>query len=124
VTTSQNTRENTRAKGASAEQLAADYLVANGFTIAERNYRVRIGEIDCIARDSDGTLVFVEVKSALGGSCGHPFSWITPAKQRQIVRVAKWYLAAQHIRSGPCRFDAIAVTAGKVEHLKNAFILM
>jgi putative endonuclease len=114
---------NTRAKGASAEERAAEYLAGKGFTILKRNYRVRTGEIDCIARDKDGTLVFVEVKSARTGTCGHPFSWITKAKQRTLAKVAQWYLSEQQISSCACRFDAIAVTMdGNIEHLRNAFL--
>ncbi len=114
---------NTRAKGASAEDLAAEYLVNRGFSILERNYRVRNGEIDCIARDRDGTLVFVEVKSARTGSCGHPFSWVDAAKQRKLAKVATWYLAEHHLRSCACRFDVVALLNGKIEYLKNAFLV-
>jgi putative endonuclease len=113
---------NTRAKGASAEDLAAEYLVGQGFTILERNYRVRIGEIDCVARDKNGTLVFVEVKSARTGSCGHPFSWVDAAKQRTLARVARWYLAEHGSRACACRFDVIALSDGRIEHLRNAFL--
>jgi putative endonuclease len=114
---------NTRTKGASAETVAADYLVSKGYSIICRNYRKKIGEIDCIARDSDGTTVFVEVKSARTGSCGHPFSWVTPQKQRQIARVARYYLAQQGSLRCACRFDVIAVLNDKIEHLKNAFLV-
>ena len=114
--------QNTRAKGAFGEDAAIDYLISKGFEIIKRNFRVKIGEIDCIARDKDGTLVFVEVKSSRTAVCGHPFSWITPLKQRTLAKVARWYLAKEHITSGACRFDAIAVTNGRIEHLKNAFL--
>jgi putative endonuclease len=114
---------NTRIIGASAEDLAAEYLVNNKFKILERNYRVKKGEIDCIAEDRDGTLVFVEVKSARTGSCGHPFSWVDAAKQRTIARVAKWYLAEHRITSRACRFDVIALSNGRMEHLRNAFLV-
>jgi putative endonuclease len=113
---------NTRAKGASAEEIAAEYLVSRKYRILERNYRVRKGEIDCIAVDRDGTLVFVEVKSARTGTCGHPFFWVDAAKQRTIARVAQWYLAAHGIASRACRFDVIALSNGRVEHLRNAFL--
>ena len=113
---------NTRVKGASAEDIAAGYLVDKKYKILERNYRVKKGEIDCIAVDSDGTLVFVEVKSARTGSCGHPFSWVDTAKQRTITRVARWYLAEHRIVSRACRFDVIALSNGKIEHLRNAFL--
>ncbi|MBN1130031.1 MAG: YraN family protein [Chitinispirillaceae bacterium] len=112
----------TRAKGASAEETAAEYLVNKKYKILERNYRVRKGEIDCIAVDSDGTLVFVEVKSARTGRCGHPFFWVDAAKQRTITKVARWYLAEHGITSRACRFDVIALSNGKVEHLRNAFL--
>jgi putative endonuclease len=114
---------NTRVIGASAEDLAAEYLLNKNFKILERNYRVKNGEIDCIAEDRDGTLVFVEVKSARSGSCGHPFSWVDRAKQRTIARVATWYLAEHHIKSRACRFDVIALSNGRIEHLKNAFLV-
>jgi putative endonuclease len=114
---------NTRAKGASAEDLAAEYLINRGYKILGRNYRVRIGEIDCVASDRDGTLVFVEVKSARTGSCGHPFSWVDAAKQRTLARVAKWYLAEHRIKSCACRFDVIALSNGRIEHLRNAFLV-
>lgn len=113
---------NTRAKGSCAEDRAAEYLINHGFSILKRNYRVRTGEIDCIARDKDGTLVFVEVKSARTGSCGHPFSWVDAAKQRTLARVARWYLAEHGIRSCACRFDVIALSDGRIEHLRNAFL--
>lgn len=113
---------NTRIKGASAEDLAAEYLINNGYKIITRNYRVKIGEIDCIAEDRDGTLVFVEVKSARTGSCGHPFSWVNAAKQRTLTRVARWYLAEKRKKSCACRFDAIAISDNKIEHLRNAFL--
>jgi len=114
---------NTRAKGASAEDEAAEYLVKKKYKILERNYRVRNGEIDCVAADSDGTLVFVEVKSARTNTCGHPFFWVDAAKQRTLAKVAKWYLAEHRLTSCACRFDVIALSNGRIEHLRNAFLV-
>lgn len=48
--------------GMLGEQLVAESLVARGFTIVERNYRSRWGEIDLIAARED-TLWLVEVKT-------------------------------------------------------------
>jgi putative endonuclease len=115
--------QNTRAKGASGEDAAAEYLLSKGYTIICRNYRKRTGEIDCIARDVDNTTVFVEVKSARTGTCGHPFSWVTPAKQRTLAKIARYYLAEQGSLRCACRFDVIAITGGTVQHLKNAFLV-
>ncbi len=54
-----------REKGNLGEDIAAEYLQRLGFEILERNYTIRGGEIDIIAKDSD-TLVFVEVKTRHG----------------------------------------------------------
>ena len=114
----------TREKGDRGEDIAVEYLLAKGFEIVCRKYQSRRGEIDCIARDTDGTLVFVEVKTSMSAACGSPFSWVTPAKQRKLVAMARQYLAEHSITSVPCRFDVIGITRGNVEHLRNAIIGM
>jgi putative endonuclease len=114
----------THEKGDTGEDRAAAFLLDIGYHIICRNYRSRKGEIDCIARDPDGTLVFVEVKYAVGTSCGNPAFWVTPAKQRTLFMMARRYLAEHNIGNIPCRFDVIAITRGTIDHLKNAIIGM
>ena len=113
---------NTREKGNSGEDRAVDYLLSIGYKIISRNYQSRKGEIDCIAEDPNGTLVFCEVKMARNTSSGHPFYWINKNKQKKIISMAKLYLSEHGFTSKPCRFDAIAIVKGNIEHLKNAFL--
>ena len=113
-----------RDKGNRGEEAAVEYLLGHGFEIVCRKYQSRRGEIDCIARDTDGTLVFIEVKASWGTACGSPLSWVTPAKQRKLVMMARQYLAEHRITSTACRFDVIGITRGKVEHLRNAIVGM
>lgn len=49
--------------GQLGENLACQFLAKNGYEILLRNYRCQLGELDIIARSSDKTLVFVEVKT-------------------------------------------------------------
>lgn len=42
---------NRRETGTQYEERAAEYLIAQNYQILERNYRIRSGEIDIIARD-------------------------------------------------------------------------
>ena len=74
--------------GARGEELAVRYLKNRGYRILERNYRIKLGEIDIIARDRN-TLVFVEVKARSSNRFGHPKSAITPQKQRKISMVSQ-----------------------------------
>lgn len=108
--------------GPAAEKLAVEFLLRNGLTLIESNFRSRHGEIDLIMRDGD-TLVFAEVRlrshSAFGGAAGS----ITAAKQNKIVRTAQFYLQQTRSRA-PCRFDAVlldSLDAKRVEWIQNAF---
>ena len=49
-------------KGKWGEDKAAEFLKGKGYSIIERNYRCRCGEIDIIAERA-GTVHFVEVKT-------------------------------------------------------------
>jgi putative endonuclease len=77
------------AAGARAEAMAAEFLVARGLTIVARNFRIRRGEIDLIARDGD-TLVFVEVRLRRNPHFGGAGASITTAKSARLVAAARY----------------------------------
>ncbi len=110
--------------GALGEQAAASYLEKRGYEIVARNFRSRFGEIDLVAQN-DRFLAFVEVKTRDEEGIGHPFAFITSAKQKKVIRAAQYYLLRFPTALQP-RFDAAAVftSDGKVarmEYLENAF---
>ena len=51
---------NTRLKGRSGEEIAAEYLKRHGYEILDKNFTTEIGEIDIVAAH-DGYIVFVGV---------------------------------------------------------------
>jgi putative endonuclease len=112
--------DSTVQRGASAEAAAARLLTASGYQIVERNFRCRFGELDLVARDGD-VLVFVEVRSRRDDAHGAAIAMIGPAKQRQVARVARFYLAAMQPAFEACRFDIVAITGGEPLVLKDAF---
>ena len=112
---------NKREVGGEYERKAAEYLTRQGMTILEMNYRVRIGEIDIIARDG-GYLVFVEVKYRSGKNQGGAAYAISESKKRKIYRVAQWYMVQHHIpQESYCRFDAVLIDRSEITHIKNAW---
>ena len=113
--------------GSRGEELAAAFLQRIGFSIVERNFRCKGGEIDIVAKDGN-TLVFIEVKSRKTVSYGVPQLAVTPFKQRQISKAALTWLAINHKHDAPARFDVIAILLSsdyqyRIEHIKNAFEL-
>ena len=113
--------------GILGEKLARKHLKRQGYRILDKNYRTSLGEIDIIAEEK-GVLVFVEVKTRRDHSCGHPLEAVTPAKCRQISKVALFYLAENKMESRDARFDVVAVSLGtkgkpEIELVQNAFDL-
>ncbi len=96
--------------GRNGEDRAAYYLLRNGYAIVDRNVRWRGGEIDIIAQDGDGTVIFVEVKTRSCALYGAPEAAVTANKMARIrSTAAHWLRTTQH--QCPIRFDVIALTA-------------
>lgn len=108
-----STLPSTHARGETAERVAACYLEARGYTILERNYRCKAGEIDLIAEDSARVLCFIEVRSRSQSErdFGLPVETVGRAKQARIARAAETYLAERGLDLGrPARFDVVGVS--------------
>ena len=115
---------NKRKKGKEYEDIAADHLKKCGYTILERNFTFsRYGEIDIIARGRDRTIVFAEIKYRSGNRSGSPLEAVDIKKQRQISKVALYYLMRRgYGADAPCRFDVIGIDGeGHIDHVENAF---
>jgi putative endonuclease len=97
-----------RELGRRGEEAAARHLERRGYRILARGARLLRGDIDIIALRR-GVLVFVEVKTRSGLACGPPEESVTPAKQKQIRKLAQAYLSRRRLEDAPCRFDVIAV---------------
>jgi putative endonuclease len=95
-------------KGKRGEDVAAVFLKEQGLQLLAQNVRCVLGEIDLIARDGR-TLVFVEVRSRSGSRFGLPQESVSPAKQRRLTQLAKWYLQRHHLENQAARFDVIAI---------------
>ncbi len=105
------------ATGQAAEQAALDYLVQQGLTLVQRNFRCRHGEIDLIMQHH-AALVFVEVRKRASARYGGAAASITASKQARLITAAQIYL--QQYRHPPaCRFDAVAIEKEKIIWLQN-----
>ena len=112
------------ATGKSGEEAAAAFLEKNGYTVLERNFRTRLGEIDIVAREKD-VLCFIEVKARKSEAFGLPQEALTPAKQGQIIKTALAYLKIKRLFDCKARFDVVWVQLfrdqTKIGVIKNAF---
>jgi len=90
------------------EDLACKFLKKQGYKILERNYRIRGGEIDIVAKNG-GALVFVEVKTRWSHDFGLPKESMTTWKIRALLKTARFYV--QKIKWGEreYRLDFVSV---------------
>lgn len=112
----------TKSKGDTAEDSALVHLQAAGLKLIQRNYRTPGrggGEIDLIMRDTDGTLVFVEVRQRSGALFGGAAASISATKRNRIIFAAKYYLM-RLTRMPACRFDVVLVE-NNLTWIKAAF---
>lgn len=125
------TPDNRRRTGQAAEDICARRLRRDGWQILERNWRIRAGEIDLIARRHE-LLAIVEVKSTHTGLLHGPTSpafAVGPNKQRRLRRLASIWIATngRRIAFQEMRFDVVGVlfdrdgSLADYNHIKNAF---
>ena len=113
-----------RQTGNAGEEAVCAYLVQRGAEILCRNYTIRGGEIDIIAKQ-DEWLLFVEVKTRRPGALVSGAAAVNARKQALIVRTAEQYLLKYPSDLQP-RFDVAEVEyAGSfvrhISYLENAF---
>ena len=82
---------NSREKGKRGEDRAVEFLKSKGYSIVERNFYSKFGEIDIIA-EREGVYHFVEVKS---GTSFEPIYNINHSKLNKIVKI--------DVECNPCR---------------------
>lgn len=115
------------------EDIAVQKLESMGMKILERNYLRKWGEIDIVARGTDGIVHFVEVK-AIKRSFDHkpsvsrdtfmPEENVTREKLRKLERVVETWIS-EHKFTGEWQIDVMAVEidmekrAGKCRWIEN-----
>ena len=103
--------------GQVGENVACRFLVKHGFSLVERNYQKKWGEIDIIARKGK-ILHFVEVKTVSRKNVKElkeevdsfePEENVHPKKLKRMSRIIQTYLIEKNIEEEKWQFDVLAV---------------
>jgi putative endonuclease len=110
--------------GVTGEAAAADFLLAKGYQILNRNFRYQRAEIDLIAQ-KEKLLVFAEVKTRSSEKFGYPEEFVSNRKTELFLLAAEEYIFQQNWQHD-IRFDILAVTVSpsgnfQVHHIEDAF---
>lgn len=109
------------------EKRCEKFLKRKGLKTLTRNFSCKTGEIDLIMVDSDGTLVFVEVKTRANEDFSPSESAVNKAKKTRMLRTARYFLSANNIENRPYRFDVVTIVLGEkgpgqISHYENVFV--
>lgn len=99
---------NKRLVGRIGEIIAEKYLSQRGFSIVQRNWTCRWGEIDLIV-ERDNVLAFVEVKYRTSPISGHPSEALNFSKRKSLQRTINTYLAKNYVTK-PWRADLLCIS--------------
>lgn len=101
--------------GLLGEDVACKFLMKHGFSVLERNYTKKWGEIDIIATKS-GKYYFVEVKSKqvetidlVTHETNRPEDNMHAWKLKRLARTVQTYLIHNRIGNTPWQFDLLVV---------------
>lgn len=111
--------------GRAGENKACALLRSKNADIICRNYRVRAGEIDIVARDG-AILVFAEVKTRRHASRSRPAEGLSLKQKKRIYRAAINYLGTINHPHCVFRFDLIEIISSpfrlyEARHWQNHF---
>lgn len=101
------------ALGKAGEKFAADFYRARGAQVIAANVHYRVGELDLVVRESDGTIVFCEVKTRATRNFG-VVEAVTPRKLKRLRKAAAQWLSTARSENqtlSKLRFDVLGLVA-------------
>lgn len=108
------------------EEMAAQHLREQGYTILDRDWRLGHRDLDIVARTPDGTtVVFVEVKTRTSDVVSRPQDAVDARKVRSLGAAANAYVKEFQLWD-ELRFDLISIIGDRsetalLEHVEDAF---
>ena len=111
--------------GNRGEKIASRLLRNKNYTILCRNFKVKSGEIDLVARDG-GNLVFIEVKTRRSTTRSRPAEGLSSKQRKRIYNAAQNYLRRIDNPDVIYRFDLIEIVLSRfkiheIRHWENNF---
>ena len=97
--------------GKRGEKEAEVYIKEKGYSVLEKNYKNKYGEIDLVAQ-KNGELIFIEVRSKTENDFGTPEETVKEKKKKKLKQNALAYTTFKNYE-GFYRIDLICIVFAK-----------
>ena len=98
----------TKQKGWLTENIAYCYLKLLGYTVLDRNFQTKFGELDIVAKKGK-IVVIIEVKSRFQKNSWHPLTGIHNKKVQKLNQLTQYYIKVKKLFDTNIRIDAITL---------------
>lgn len=112
--------KNNNELGRLGEDAALEYLLQQGLSMRDRNWRSGHLELDLIM-EAPHSLRIVEVKTLMRSDGFDPLDNMTPAKIKKVVAAARRYISAKAIRKD-VSFDVVTVVVDNAGNCETTYI--
>ena len=109
------------------EKRSEKLLKNKGLRRLARRFSCKTGEIDLVMMDTDGTIVFVEVKTRANEDFTPAELVVTNTKRKKLISASRYFIETYNVHDRPFRFDVVTVVLGKtkreqIKHYSSAFV--
>ncbi|MFH1827519.1 MAG: YraN family protein [bacterium] len=95
-------------KGVFGEKIATQFLQSRGYSIIDKNFKVKFGEIDIVAIKNN-VIHFIEVKSKSSTLKGKPYEQVNKNKLKKIKQVSLLYSKINHLSGLKQSIDIVSI---------------
>jgi putative endonuclease len=108
------------------EKRCEKFLKSKGPRKHARNFSCKAGEVNLVMVDTDGSIVFVEVRTKADENFSPAKSSFTTAKRAKMSHTDHYFLVTHNIENHPFCFDVVTIVFGQIgrpqiRHYENAF---
>ena len=113
----------TQKTGRIGEDIAARFLMKQGYAIVDRNFTQKCGELDIVA-ENKGKVHFIEVKTVSCESFYRPEENVSPRKLKRTARAIQIYMAQKHVSyETNWQIDVITVILNSIDKTAKVNVL-
>lgn len=98
--------------GIIGENIAAQFLHKKGYIILDKNFKIKLGEIDIVAKKNN-TIHIIEVKTKETNDKGSPYQQVGYKKLKKLIALANIYSKIKDLKTFNLSIDIVSIVLNR-----------